>query len=110
MVCNSSSCSIKKGGGCSKDINYPQLWYHIHNFAITSTSTENFKQYMKDIARALPGKCGIGLRLYIKENPITIRTEPFLYTWKLHNAVNKRINKTEFPRPGIFSCIFLEKR
>ncbi len=96
MVCNSSSCSMKnKGEGCSKTINYPQLWYHMHTFAITSTSNSNFKQYMKDIARALPGKCGEGLRGYLKEHKITERTEPFRYTWKLHNAVNKRIGKTE---------------
>ncbi len=95
MVCSSSSCSSKKGEGCSKSINYPQLWYHIHMFALTSSSTDQFKQYMKDVARGVGGKCGETLKQYLRDHKITETTEPFRWSWKLHNSINLRIGKPE---------------
>ncbi len=77
---------------CNKDIDYPRLWYYMHYNAIYTT-VKHFRMSMKMISENVGGKCGEGLKLYLKEHPITAKTKPFRYTWKLHNAVNKRIGK-----------------
>ena len=73
---------------------YRRIWNFIHSSALRM-NRKDFRVMMIGISKELKGSCGEGLRNYIKLKPITTRTEPFRYTWKLHNHVNKRLGKKE---------------
>lgn len=73
---------------------YHGLWNYMHSNSLRQNRKE-FRFMMIGISNELKGQCGEHLKQYLEMNPITTRTEPFRYTWKLHNFVSKKLNKKE---------------
>jgi hypothetical protein len=84
--------------------NIPELWPKIHITALKCNNLEKFGEWLWQIFKNLPCDCKWHSLLYIQKNPPTdlVSTSPdddnaFIWSWKFHNDVNKRLNKPEFP-------------
>lgn len=78
----------------------PGLWFSIHTCAIRATTNakkQAFIEYMEMIASSLKCEnCRMHATKYIAENPMDRYIDDlFRWTWIFHNAVNRRLEKSE---------------
>lgn len=83
----------------------PGYWSLIHSNAANATDDKKkmfFMAIMNHIRNTFPcGTCKGHINEYMKENPLEkvmhLDDGCFLWTWKFHNAVNRRTSKREVP-------------
>lgn len=80
----------------------PKLWYKIHRKAIKAKGRKKkVKKYVKFIFKIYHSikceDCKGHLRKFMGENPLHMYCDSkdglFIWSWKLHNDVNQRIDK-----------------
>lgn len=76
----------------------PGVWHMLHTEAINSTTEDtknHFEKTVLNLELTFPcEKCKSHLSAFIKKYPLRdYRNDFFLWTWILHNAVNKHLNK-----------------
>jgi len=91
----------------SMEIIGPGIWYVMHTEGARSNSnrkSEVFRSHTKEIVKTLYcTKCRRSARTYYETHPIKkfeiIDGIPsdFIWTWKFHNFVNKKLNKRIMP-------------
>lgn len=74
-------------------------WHSIHTTAARATTTEKFKffcSWIRDQLEDLPcEECTEHSKEYLKSNPPEKAEDAFIWTWRFHNAVNRRLGKPE---------------
>lgn len=96
--------NIRGNGMKSKEWG-PRLWFVIHTFALgypknpSKKIQKEYKQFYMSIKYTLPcAVCRQGYAKFVKELPLTAavlkdRNSLFKWTVKIHNKVNKKLNK-----------------
>jgi len=75
------------------------IWHTIHVTGVWADSSERFIFFCKWLrlqVENLPCEdCRKHAREYLQHNPPEKSEDAFIYTWRFHNAVNKRLGKPE---------------
>lgn len=83
----------------SKEIWGPGRWQSIHvtaAWANTPDKVKIFNMWIRDQIEHLPCEdCRNHAREYIQYNPPDHAEDPFIWSWRFHNAVNRRLGKPE---------------
>lgn len=80
-----------------EDIRYRSYWFEIHTFAASASKGADrvvFEEWITNLSkRFFCTRCRKHFQKYIKNNPPEHAADPFEWTWKFHNDVNRRIGK-----------------
>ncbi len=82
----------------------PKLWFFMHSIAINFPDNpsyqeiRNYEEFFNNLKFIIPcDKCKMHYKMYLEKNPVINHLKNadllFNYTVKLHNDVNKRLNK-----------------
>lgn len=78
----------------------PGRWQSIHvtaAWADTPDKVKFFNSWIRDQIEHLPcEECRKHAREYIRANPPEEAEDPFIWSWRFHNAANRRLGKPEF--------------
>lgn len=79
---------------------YGKLWHKIHTTALQVSDLDRFAAWIWAVAKDLPcSECKYHMLEYITQHPPTTAAgqerPAFYWTWQFHNAVNRRLGKTE---------------
>lgn len=74
-------------------------WHSIHVASAWADTPQKFKfwcEWIRNQIENLPcPDCVIHARAYILANPPEQAEDPFIWSWRFHNAVNRRLEKPE---------------
>jgi hypothetical protein len=77
----------------------PGRWQSIHVTAASAVTTEKFKnfcEWIRDQIDHLPcSECTEHAKEYLQSNPPEKAEDAFIWTWRFHNTVNRRLDKPE---------------
>lgn len=77
----------------------PGEWHSIHTTAADATTQEKFNAFgpwTRNQVKHLPcNECTDHANLYIHSKPPEEAEDAFMWSWRFHNAVNRRLNKPE---------------
>lgn len=81
---------------------YRRKWKEIHTKGAAAQtgklSSKKFCRWMRSVPDTLPCTiCSNHAKEYIGRNPPESAMQPFIWTWKFHNEVNKRKGKAKMP-------------
>lgn len=87
-------------------------WFTIHlmaRWANTKETVAYFNLWIKYLAGKLPcAECSKHAQEYIAANPPE-EEDPFVWAWKFHNAVNRRLSKPELEYNTVRDLYFDDK-
>lgn len=77
----------------------PGRWQSIHVTAASSVTSQKFRifcEWIRDQIDHLPcSECTDHAKEYLEHNPPEKSEDAFIWTWRFHNTVNRRLDKPE---------------
>lgn len=87
-------------------------WHSIHQTAVWADNKSKFNVFCNWVRYQIEHlpcqECVNHATKYLEDNPPERCEDPFIWTWRFHNSVNRRLNKVEIEY-DVARQIYLEK-